>query len=166
MPDWLWIPLCSGWSSRGKWKSVYWQIHGIHFNLLFSLTKEKKMKMKKKIGKERKEIKIAKLVRCRFHFTEYREKYEMNSYNREYVLMKCENWLYQWYECNGLQVKITIMSKRGNISWSMTYYMTMVHVITYRKEICVVGVRVGEYFSFCLKDARHPRRKKISGPCQ
>lgn len=45
------------------------------------------MKMKKKIGKERKE----KLVRCRFHFTEYREKYEMNSYNREYVLMKCEN---------------------------------------------------------------------------
>lgn len=47
--------------------------------------------MKKKIGKERKEIKIAKLVRCRFHFTEYREKYEMNSYNREYVLMKCEN---------------------------------------------------------------------------
>lgn len=52
---------------------------------------KKKMKMKKKIGKERKEIKIAKLVRCRFHFTEYREKYEMNSYNREYVLMKCEN---------------------------------------------------------------------------
>lgn len=51
----------------------------------------KKMKMKKKIGKERKEIKIAKLVRCRFHFTEYSEKYEMNSYNREYVLMKCEN---------------------------------------------------------------------------
>lgn len=49
------------------------------------------MKMKKKIGKEKKEIKIAKLVRCRFHFTEYREKYEMNSYNREYVLMKCEN---------------------------------------------------------------------------
>lgn len=50
------------------------------------------MKMKKKIGKERKEIKIAKLVRCRFHFTEYtREKYEMNSYNREYVLMKREN---------------------------------------------------------------------------
>lgn len=51
------------------------------------------------------------------------------------------------YKCNGLQVKITLMSKRGNISWSMTYYMTMVHVITYRKEICVVGVRVGEYFS-------------------
>lgn len=49
------------------------------------------MKMKKKIGKERKEIKIAKLVRCRFHFPEYREKYEMNSYNREYVVMKCEN---------------------------------------------------------------------------
>lgn len=56
------------------------------------------------------------------------------------------------------------MSKRGNISWSMTYYMTMVHVITYRKEICVVGVRVGEYFGFCLKDARHPRRKKYLGP--
>lgn len=51
----------------------------------------KKMKMKKKIGKERKEIKIAKLVRCRFHFPEYRETYEMNSYNREYVLMKREN---------------------------------------------------------------------------
>lgn len=49
------------------------------------------MKMKKKIGKERKEIKIAKLVRCRFHLTELREKYEMNSYNREYVLMKREN---------------------------------------------------------------------------
>lgn len=64
-------------------------------------------------------------------------------------------------------MKITIMSKRGNISWSMTYYMTMVHVITYRKEICVVGVRVGEYFGFCLKDARHPRRKKYLGPaCQ
>lgn len=55
------------------------------------LPRKKKMKMKKKIGKERKEIKIAKLVRCRFHFTEYREKYEMNSYNREYVSMKCEN---------------------------------------------------------------------------
>lgn len=49
------------------------------------------MKMKKKIGKERKEIKIAKLVRCRFHFPEYKETYEMNSYNREYVLMKREN---------------------------------------------------------------------------
>lgn len=46
---------------------------------------------KKKIGKERKEIKIAELVRYRFHFPEYRVKFEMNSYNREYVLMKCEN---------------------------------------------------------------------------
>lgn len=52
------------------------------------------------------------------------------------------------------------MSKRGNISWSITYYMTMVHVITYRKEICVVGVGVGEYFGFCLKDARHPRPRR------
>lgn len=39
------------------------------------------MKMKKKIGKERKEIKIVKFVWCRFYFIEYREKYEMNLYN-------------------------------------------------------------------------------------
>lgn len=49
------------------------------------------MKKKKKIGKERKEIEFAELVRYRFHFPEYREKFEMNSYNREYFLMKREN---------------------------------------------------------------------------
>lgn len=51
----------------------------------------KKNENEEKNWKRKKRIKIAKLVRCRFHFTEYREKYEMNSYNREYVLMKCEN---------------------------------------------------------------------------
>lgn len=47
----------------------------------FFLLRKKKMKMKKKIGKERKEIKIVKFVWCRFYFLEYREKYEMNLYN-------------------------------------------------------------------------------------
>lgn len=55
------------------------------------LPRKKNENEEKKIGKERKEIKIAELVRYRFHFPEYRVKFEMNSYNREYVLMKCEN---------------------------------------------------------------------------
>lgn len=40
MPDWLRISLGSGWSSRGKWKSVYSQIQGIHFNLAFSFAEK------------------------------------------------------------------------------------------------------------------------------
>lgn len=52
---------------------------------------KKKNEKEKKIGKERKEIEFAELVRYRFNFPEYREKFEMNSYNREYFLMKREN---------------------------------------------------------------------------
>lgn len=56
-----------------------------------SLLPRKKNEKEKKIGKERKEIEFAELVRYRFHFPEYRENFEMNSYNREYFLMKREN---------------------------------------------------------------------------